>query len=94
MFTYVGLFRFTPVAREHLEKSPEYFDKIREIVEVEGGTVERLLAFMGPWDFITIVKFPDNEIAFKFLAKVAKLEYLKTETFPAEDVELFVKTLV
>ena len=37
MFTYVGLFRMTPVAREHLEKTPEYLDKIRVIVEHEGG---------------------------------------------------------
>ena len=26
MFTYVGLFRLTPIAREKLEKTPEYFD--------------------------------------------------------------------
>ena len=94
MFTYVGLIQLTPEGREHLTEVPKHITKFRQIVEAEGGTVERFLAFMGPWDFITIVKFPDNEIAFKFLAKVAKLEYLKTETFPAEDVELFVKTLV
>ena len=27
MFTYVGLFRVAPIAREHLERT-EYFDKI------------------------------------------------------------------
>ena len=48
MFTYIGLFRLTPVAREHIEKTPEYFEKIHKIVEAEGGTVERFLAVMGP----------------------------------------------
>ena len=50
MFTYVGIFKVAPVAREHLDKTPEYFDKIHKIVEEEGGTVERFLAIMGPWD--------------------------------------------
>ena len=49
MFTYLQLFKLTPIAREHLEKTPEYFDKIHNIVEAEGGTVERFLAVMGPW---------------------------------------------
>ena len=32
-----GLFRIAPIAREHLEKTPEYFDRIHKIVEDEGG---------------------------------------------------------
>ena len=51
MFTYVGLFRLTPIARERLEKTPEYFDQIHKIVEHEGGSVERFLAVMGPWEY-------------------------------------------
>ena len=94
MFTYIGLIQLTEQGREHLDKVPVQIAKFREIVEVEGGKVERLLAFMGPWDFLTIVKFPDNETAFRVLAKIAKLEFVKTETFPAEEVELFVKTFV
>ncbi len=26
---------------------------------------ERTLAVMGPWDFLAIVKYPDNETAFR-----------------------------
>ena len=94
MFTYVGLFRVAPVAREHLEKTPEYFEKIHKIVEVEGGTVERFLAVMGPWEYLAIFTYPDLEAAFRVLAKIAKLEVFETETFPAEDVEVFWKALV
>jgi uncharacterized protein with GYD domain len=94
MFTYVGLFKLTPFAREHLEKTPEYFEKIHKIVEVEGGTVERFLAVMGPWEYLAIFKYPDLEAAFRVLAKIARLEVFETETFPAEDVEVFWKALV
>jgi uncharacterized protein with GYD domain len=94
MFTYIGLFRLTPVAREHLEKTPEYFEKIHKIVEAEGGKVDRFLAIMGPWEYLAIFTYPDNEAAFRVLGKIAKLEVFETETFPAEDVEIFWKVLV
>lgn len=94
MFTYVELFKTAPIAREHLEQMPKYFEKIREIVEAEGGTVERFLAIMGPWEYLGIFTYPDLEAAFRVLAKIAKLEVFETETFPAENVEVFFKTLV
>jgi uncharacterized protein with GYD domain len=80
MFTYVGLFKVAPIAREHLEKTPEYFDKIYKIVEAEGGTVERFLATMGPWEYLGIFEYPDLETAFRVLGKIAKLEVFETET--------------
>jgi uncharacterized protein with GYD domain len=94
MFTYLGLLQITPEGRENLEKAPEYLEKVRHIVEEEGGVLEQVYAIMGPWDFVAVVKYPDNETAFRVLAKIAKLEVLKTETFPAEPVEIFVKALV
>jgi uncharacterized protein with GYD domain len=91
VFTYVGLIQLTPEGRENLDKAPEYLDKITKIVEEEGGIVETVFAVMGPWDFLAIVKYPDNETAFRVLAKIGLLEVVKTETFPAEPVEIFVK---
>ena len=93
MFTYVGLIQLTPEGREHLEKTPEYLDKIRHIIEEEHGVLETVFAIMGPWDFVAIVKYPDNETAFRVLAKIGLLDVVKTETFPAEPVEIFVKAL-
>ena len=49
---------------------------------------------MGPWDFFVLVQYPDIETAFRVLAKIGTLEVIKTETFPAEDVEIFLKALV
>lgn len=94
MFTYVGFFKLAPEAREHFVKTPEYFEKIYKIVEGERGKVERFLATMGPYEYLGIFTYPDNEAAFRALGKIAKLELFETETFPAEDVEVFFKILV
>jgi uncharacterized protein with GYD domain len=94
MFTYVGLIELTHEGREELGKAPEYLEKISHIIEEEGGTLEQVYAIMGPWDFLSIAKYPDNETAFRVLAQIAKLEVVKTETFPAELVDVFMKALV
>ena len=94
MFKYVGLIQLTAEGRETLEKAPEYLEKFRKIIEEEKGILEDTFAVMGPWDFIALVQYPDNEAAFRALAKIGMLEVIKTETFPIEKVELFFKTLV
>ncbi len=94
MFSYVALVKLTPEGRENLKKAPEYLDKIKVIVEKEGGILETTFATMGPWDFFAILKYPDIESAFRAHAKIAMLEVVETETFPVEEVEVFLKTLV
>jgi uncharacterized protein with GYD domain len=94
MFTYVGLVRLTSEGREQLTKAPEYLEKISKIIEEEGGKLEETYAVMGPWDFMAIVQYPDNETAFRVLARIGLLEVVHTETFPAEKVDVFLKALV
>jgi uncharacterized protein with GYD domain len=94
MFKYVGLIQLTPEGREALEKAPEYLEKFRRIIEEEKGILEDTFAVMGPWDFLALVQYPDNEAAFRALAKIGMLEVIKTETFPIEKVDVFFKTLV
>jgi len=94
MFTYVGLIQLTPEGRETLDKAPEYLEKFKHIIEEEGGKLEDTFAVMGPWDFLALVQYPDNAAAFRALAKIGKLEVIKTETFPVEKVDVFMKTLV
>ena len=60
-----------------------------------GAAVDaRWAVISGQSDFFAITKFPDNETAFRALGKIGALEYMKTETYPTEEVELFFKALV
>jgi uncharacterized protein with GYD domain len=94
MFTYVALVELTPEGRENLKQAPVFLEKIKTIVEHEGGILEQTLATMGRWDFFAILKYPDIEAAFRAHAKIAMLEVVQTETFPAEEVEVFLKAFV
>ncbi|HEY7794677.1 MAG TPA: GYD domain-containing protein [Gaiellaceae bacterium] len=94
MFTYIEFYKLTPEWREKLAHTPEYLEKIRAIIEEEGGKLEKTWAFMGPWDFVSFVKYPDNEAAFRVLAKIGLLGFVQTETYPAEEVEVFTKAFV
>jgi uncharacterized protein with GYD domain len=94
MFKYVGLIQLTPEGRETLEQAPEFLEKFREIITEEGGALLDTYAVMGPWDFIQLLEYPDNAAAFRALAKIGKLDVVKTETFPIEKVDVFFKTLV
>ena len=94
MFTYAGLITLTPEGHEALDKAPEYLDRFKKLIEEEGGVLEETFALMGPWDFLALVKYPDNAAAFRALAKIGKLEVIKTETFPIEKVSVFVESLV
>ena len=75
MFTYVQLFKLTPEGQgAPRPASPKHLEKIKSIVR-RGGRDGRdsSWAFMGPWDFLSIVKYPDNETAFRVLAKIGLL---------------------
>ena len=94
MLTYVALMKLTQEGLVNLGKGPEYLEKIKKIIEEEHGVLEKTYAIMGPWDFFALVKYPDTETAFRVLAKIGRLEVVHTETFPAEEVNVFLKALV
>ena len=88
------MIKLTPEGREHLKEAPKFLEKITFFVEEQKGELKDTFALMGPWDFVAIVEYPTVEAAFKAHAKVATLDVIEVETFPVEEVELFIKALV
>jgi uncharacterized protein with GYD domain len=83
-----------PEGRETLDKAPEYLEKFKHLIEEGDGVLEDTFAVMGRWDFLAQVKYPNNAAAFRALVKIGKLEVIKTETFPVEKIDVFMKSLV
>ena len=72
MFTYVRSLQDRAAGAGAPEETPEYFDKIHKIVEAEGGTVERFLAMMGPFEYLGIFEYPNLEAAFRVLGGASR----------------------
>jgi uncharacterized protein with GYD domain len=94
MFTYLNLIQLTPEGREHLAEAPKYLEKMKHFVEAEQGHWDSVWAMMGPYDFVALVRYPTIEAGFRALAKIGTLDFVTTETYAVEEVELFLKALV
>ena len=94
MFTYLALIKLTPEGREGLKDAQKYLDKVRFLVEQQKGELATTFALMGPWDFVAIVKYPTVDAAFTAHARIAALDVIEVETFPVEEIDVFIKALV
>jgi len=94
VFTYLALIKLTPEGREGLKDAQKYLDKVRSLVEQQKGELKTTFALMGPWDFVAIVKYPTVDAAFTAHARIATLDVIEVETFPVEEIDVFIKALV
>ena len=90
MPTYVTLYNY----RGPVEGAgPERFKKVAEIAAEENGEILQVYGLLGPYDALTLTKFPDNQAAMKAAARVGNLINAKTFTMPAIDQEDFLKLI-
>jgi uncharacterized protein with GYD domain len=72
---------------------PERFKKIMEIVAEEKGEILQVYGLLGPYDIVSVSRFPDNTSAMKAAARVGKLINAKTLTMPAVERDDFLKLI-
>ena len=90
MPTYVTLYNY----RGPVEGGgPERFKKVTEIAAEEHGEILQVYGLLGPYDVVSITKFPDNQAALKAAARVGNLINAQTLTMAAVDQDDFLKLL-
>jgi uncharacterized protein with GYD domain len=91
MGTYIALSRLTDEGREKLGegKGIDYMTRITQAIEAEGGTLEHAWTVMGPYDFVSVVTYPDNEVAFRAIRNICGMDVLAVETYPAVEAADF-----
>ena len=90
MATFVTLYKFNGPVKGG---GPERFKKFNEIVEEQGGKIERFHGLMGPWDVITLCRYPDTRAAMKGAARIGNLINAQTLTMAALEKEDFLRLL-
>ena len=90
MPTFVTLYNY----RGSVEGAgPERFKKLSEIVASENGEILQVYGLLGPYDIVSVSKFPDNTAAMKAAARVGNLINAKTLTMPAVERDDFLKLI-
>jgi uncharacterized protein with GYD domain len=72
---------------------PERFKRITEIAAEEKGEILKVYGLLGPYDAVSITRFPDNQAALKAAARIGKLINAQTITMAAVEQEDFLKLL-
>jgi uncharacterized protein with GYD domain len=89
MARYVSLLNWTDEGAKNIAGTVERAEAARKMVADKGGSLE-VYWTMGQYDMVAISEFPDDETAVAFLAQLASLGNVRSQTmraFDADDVK-------
>jgi uncharacterized protein with GYD domain len=90
---FVMLSTIGPEGSARLRDTPERLLEVTAEVEAMGVTVERQLALLGRWDFLTIIDAPDERTMARVAMALNARGTLKTMTLAAVEIDAFVAAL-
>jgi uncharacterized protein with GYD domain len=93
MATYILLTRLTDEGCATLTKNPDRIKEVNKDVESLGGRVVAQYALLGPYDFLNVVEAPDNDVITKISLNLASRGTVRIQTFPAIEVDSFIRNL-
>lgn len=93
MPVYMMLSRLTERGRDRVKDHPERILEVNHEVEQRGCTVVAQYALMGRYDFVTIIKAPNNEAMHRLAIELGARGTIETETYPAIPTEDFINAM-
>ncbi|MHB0912485.1 MAG: GYD domain-containing protein [Armatimonadota bacterium] len=80
---YIMLFQYTEQGIEHVKKSPERIDALRETFRAMGAEIIDFYALLGKYDTIFVVEAPNDETAARLALFVGSQGNVRSETMRA-----------
>lgn len=80
---YIRLTNLTQKGVEHIEESTERTDRMATLAEELGGEIEDVFLTLGPYDFVSIANFPDDETYAQFTLRLSQEGAAETQTLKA-----------
>jgi uncharacterized protein with GYD domain len=90
---YMMLSRLTERGRDRVKNHPERILEVNHEVEQRGCLVVAQYALMGPHDFVTIIKAPNNAVMHKLAIDLGARGTIETETYPAMPTDDFIAVM-
>ncbi len=89
MAKYIRLTNLTQEGRKSIDKSSERTEHMQQIAEETGGAIEDVFLTFGPYDFVTVADFPDDESYAEFALKAGKEGAYETQTLKAVEEDAY-----
>ncbi len=93
MPVYMMLSRLTERGRDRVKDHPERILEVNHEVEQRGCSVVAQYALMGLYDFVTIIKAPNNEAMHRLAIELGARGTIETQTYPAIPTEDFINAM-
>ena len=93
MPVYMMLSRLTERGRDRVKDHPERILEVNHEVEQRGCVVVAQYALMGQFDFVTIIKAPNNEAMHRLAIELGARGTIETQTYPAIPTEDFINAM-
>jgi uncharacterized protein with GYD domain len=90
---YILLSKLTAEGRKTIRDKPARIQEVNKEVEALGVKVVSQYATLGPYDFVNIVKAPDNKTVVKVSVELGSRGTIEITTLPALSLSEFVATV-
>lgn len=93
MAMYLILSTLTEEGWKHVKQKPERILEVNREMEAMGIKIHKQYALLGDYDFANLVEAPNNEAVMKMSLELASRGSVQFTTFPAVEVEEFIKNI-
>ena len=83
MASYILLLTLTPEGRDNMLADPDTLMTAMQDIDITGTTVLGSYAVLGAYDFVTILRAPDNDAAARFSMEIGVRAGVLVNTLPA-----------
>lgn len=90
---YIMMSTLTDEGRKTIKNNPERIEAVNKEIEQMGAKVLAQYAVLGPYDFISILDAPSNEVIAKVSMELGARGTVHIVTFPAIPIPEFVEKL-
>lgn len=83
MATYIALVNWTDQGIRTVKESPQRLERVRQLVQQNGGAVREFYLVMGQYDLVAIIEAPSDEAYARIALAIASGGTVRTTTLKA-----------
>lgn len=90
---YISLVNWTEKGAADVKNAVNRLQQARKLVEKHGGRIECEYFTMGPFDFVVVAEYPNDEAANRVILEIGRAGYARSVTLKGWTADEFEKTV-